>query len=757
MPIEATERGIAFLAGNRPADALIALREAVRFGDTSPTTRLNLAIAEDRAGDVFHARCLMHKVAQDLPEWDEPWLRLAESFRSHGDNAAAETAYTKVLELNPQRAAALVALAGLLIVRGDAAGAKPLLLRCCGIAPDRAEAWDTLGIALTRTGEPALAYTAFCEALNRAPDALSYALHRVDAAIQAGTTEAERARLELECANEPQNPVLRCAAGALLQQLGYRDEAIEAFEIAVALAPDAPQPTAFLAQTLIRSTRLHEGEAVLRRAIELDPINVTLRNDLAATLMRIHQHGEARSLLQGALDEGGDDERMLCNLANTTCCLGLQEEAITLARRAIALAPDAVNPRRSLLSALVYADGATGHEITEAARNCSARITRPVPQPFSNSTAVDRKLTIGLLSGLLKTHPVGWLTIAGFEALDPAAFAIVALAHNTWSDMIARRFRAIVCDWQDIRALDDAELARKTRELGIDVLIDLGGHGDSSRMTACAQRLAPVQIKWVGMQSCTTGMTEIDWMLTDRWETPPELAHLYTERLLVMPNGYVCYSPPPYAPDVAKLPALTNGFVTFGCFNNLAKVTPRVIATWAEVLHRVPRSRLVLKTHQFTDAETRERISSAFAAQDIASQRLELRGPSDHRSFIGEYNGIDIVLDPFPYSGGLTTCEALWMGVPTVALAGEIFAARHSVSHLSNAGLADWVAHDVASYIELAAEKASDIPMLATLRERLRAQVKASPLCDGPRFGRDLGAALRTAWRDWCERENARC
>jgi predicted O-linked N-acetylglucosamine transferase (SPINDLY family) len=161
---------------------------------------------------------------------------------------------------------------------------------------------------------------------------------------------------------------------------------------------------------------------------------------------------------------------------------------------------------------------------------------------------------------------------------------------------------------------------------------------------------------------------------------------------------------------------------------------------------------MVLKTHPFTDPATAERVRAAFAAHAIPPERLALRGPSGHRAFIGEYNGIDIVLDPFPYSGGLTTCEALWMGVPTVTVPGEIFASRHSVSHMSNAGLSDWVAPDVPAYIELAVKKASDIEALAALRSRLRAQVKASPLCDAPRFGRSLGAALRYAWQDWCGR-----
>ena len=394
----------------------------------------------------------------------------------------------------------------------------------------------------------------------------------------------------------------------------------------------------------------------------------------------------------------------------------------------------------------------TGAELLAALQDCSDRLSREHPAGFANTPDPDRPLVVGLLSGSLRVHPVGWLTVAGFETLDPALFSIVCLAQNAASDWIARRFRALARDWHDVDALSDPALAAKARALGIDILIDLGGYGDSGRMTACAHRMAPVQVKWVGMQNHSSGLAEMDWIITDRWETPPELAHLYSERLLRLPDGYVCYSPPPYAPDVATLPAVANGHITFGCFNNLAKVTPRVIAVWCGIMRRLPGSRLVMKAHQFADESTRERILAGFAVHGVAASRIELRGPSRHRTFIGQYNDIDIVLDPFPYSGGLTTCEALWMGVPTVTLAGEIFASRHSVSHLSNAGLDDWVASDVASYADLAVAKASDIAALATLRSGLRARVKASPLCDAPRFGRNLGKALRTAWRDWCAR-----
>jgi predicted O-linked N-acetylglucosamine transferase (SPINDLY family) len=280
---------------------------------------------------------------------------------------------------------------------------------------------------------------------------------------------------------------------------------------------------------------------------------------------------------------------------------------------------------------------------------------------------------VGLLSATLKTHPVGWLTIAGFENLDPTAFDLVCLGPPESNDPIQRRFRAIASQWHVVDTEERAALARRIRSLGIDILIDLGGYGDRGLIGACADRPAPVQIKWVGMQNHSTGLPEMDWMISDRWETPPDLAHHYSERLLILPDGYVCYSPPPYAPEVTPLPAMARSHVTFGCFNNTAKITPVVIATWARVLHAVPDARLVLKAHQLGEASVRDRILAAFAADGIDPSRVEARGGSSHRALLAEYGDIDLVLDPFPYSGGLTTCEALWMGVPTVTMPGETF------------------------------------------------------------------------------------
>ena len=742
--------GIVRLANHLPEQALAALKAAVTLGDTAPATLLNLALAEYQAGDAVRALGQMEALEQAFLEWDEPPLRLAEAFRAAGRMEEAAAAYERGLRINPRRQAGLLGLAGLLLLRGECETARDLLLRCCGLAPQRADAWDTLGLALRRTGELLLAESAFARAQELAPRVLEYALHRVAAACAAGTEEALLACLEVATEQDPSSPVLATARGVLLEQLGRRNEAADALEVAVALAPDAPLPAFFLGEVLARSNRLGAAEAALRRASELDPGNEQLRNTLATVLFRMHRHAEARAELLAVIERNGEHMHELCNLANATTCLGMQDEAVALTQRAIELAPDAPMPRRSLCNALTYRSGTSGTELLAALRDCSDRLPREPAAACVNLPDPDRQLTVGLLSGSFRVHPVGWLTVAGLEALDPGMFRVICLAQNAADDWMARRYRALAQEWHDVDGLTDPALAAKARSLGVDILIDLGGYGDAGRMTACAYRMAPVQIKWVGMQYHSSGLAEMDWIITDRWETPPELAHTYSERLLRLPDGYVCYSPPPYAPDVAPPPALANGRITFGCFNNLAKTTSHVIAAYSEILRRLPSARLVMKAHQFADRPTAEWILRCFAGHGIDPSRVELRGPSQHRAFLASYNDVDLVLDPFPYSGGLTTCEALWMGVPTVALAGELFASRHSVSHLSNVGLSDWVATDTSAYVELALTKAADLRALAALRSGLRAQVRASALCDAPRFGRNLGDALRRAWRIWC-------
>jgi protein O-GlcNAc transferase len=297
--------GVALLAQGRFQDALAPLRLALSLGDTAPSTLLNLAIAEDRAGDRARGRRLMRQVAVRLPDWDEPIVRLAESLRAAGENAAAEQAYHQALELNPRRQEALIALGGLLLLRGQATSARDLLLRCCGIAPDNEEAWNTLGLALRATGTFGLALSAFVTAQRLKPDCVDYVLNGVDVTIQAHEGDPELARLSVACEQAPLNPALQIGRGMLLDRMGCRAAAIDALDAATELAPDALLPLRLLGGLLSRSSRVTQAEQVLRRVASLDPDDPQVANDHAVVLMRLHRHAEARAILQDILDRLG--------------------------------------------------------------------------------------------------------------------------------------------------------------------------------------------------------------------------------------------------------------------------------------------------------------------------------------------------------------------------------------------------------------------------------------------------------------------
>ncbi len=720
---------------------------------SAPTAQLNAALDADRCGDEPAARGLMASLSERLPFWDEAPLRLAESYRRQGETAQAIIAYETVLERNPRRPEALLALGVMRMAEGKVGQAQSLLLQCCGVAPDLPEAWDALGMSLLLSHDALAAESAFAQAQCLAPDTITFAQHRVEAAFAAGCGLEEVGRLECVLRADPTNAAVLTALGLCFERLDRRAEAIDHLILASTLQPREIIPVATLAHCLVRANRVTEALAAFDRALALLPdstdpgIRLDLSNNRAATLIRLHRYREAADALEGLIAQHGARTELLNNLANALVSLGRQEEGANIARRAIAEQPRSHLAWRSLCNALPYCADTTGADLRNVAESAGRIMPRQLLLPPITPADPERRLRIGLLSSTLKTHPVGWLTIAGFENLDPEAFELHAIGAEHGADPINRRFRHLAASWT---VPAGPAVVEHIRALALDILIDLGGYGDQGHLPLCAERLAPVQIKWVGSQNHSTGLAEMDWFLSDAVETPAGFESFYTERLLRLPDGYVCYSPPAYAPDVAPLPALRTGAITFGCFNNLAKVTPATIEVWATILQSIEGARLVMKCHQMSDPATREAVVAGFAAHGIAADRIELRGGSPHRDLLAQHGDIDIMLDPFPYSGGLMTCEALWMGVPVITMPGDIFASRHSASHLANIGLGDWVAPDQAGYRAMAIARAADLSALAALRTGLRARVKASPLCDGPRFGRHLGAALRYVWRDRC-------
>ena len=643
----------------------------------------------------------------------------------------------------------LRACAAARLKRGDAAGAILSLARLCALAPAHVEAWHGFAFALALAGEYAAASCALRRAAALAPHRFDIARHFIDAAFEGGADHIVRDVAASRLQADPADPVAVFMTALVRMQDGSISEAAELADAASLLAPGEPAPIALLGRMLVRGLDVARAREVLERAAAMAPDDWELGNDLAVALLRVYCFSDACARLEALIAQHGANDTLLCNLSNARLALGDQPGAADAAQAAIARAPHAINGQRALLNVLAYTPGVTGAALLQQARRLDRTAELAASARWRARADHERRLRVGLLSGTLKVHPVGWLTLAGIEAIDRSAFSVVALAQHTAGDWIARRFQACT-EWHSIEGMDDNAVVRHARALDLDILIDLGGYGDHGRMSACALRLAPVQIKWVGSQAHSTGLRAMDWFITDRWETPG-YESVYSERLLRLPDGYACYLPPPDAPEVARLPALSHGHVTFGCFNNLAKVNRALIAAWAAILQRVPTARLRLRTQQFDDPDVADMVRGRFLRHDIDPDRLDLAGSASHRALLDDYRHVDIVLDPFPYSGGLTTCEALFMGVPVLTLPGETFAGRHSASHVANIGLAaDWVANDLDDYIDRAARHASDLDELAALRAGMRRRLRDSPLCDAPRFGHALGAALRDCWRAWC-------
>lgn len=369
----------------------------------------------------------------------------------------------------------------------------------------------------------------------------------------------------------------------------------------------------------------------------------------------------------------------------------------------------------------------------------------------STLSQINKKIKIGLLSGGFRTHPVGQMIYPALENINQAECDLIVFSTHQAEDGLTTKIKSAVGQWHSVSGMSDIELDRFIRDCDIDILIDMNGGGEGSRFRMLTHEPAPIIVKWVGILINTTGLECIDYLLSDKVETPEGVDENYTEKLIRLPNDYICYHIPDYTPQVNELPAKTNGYITFGCLNNPAKLSDPLIEEWSKVLRETAGSKLLLKNTQFEGEEFRQKTRDRFASFGIEEDRLILDGPEKHSEFLKAYHRIDIALDTWPYSGGLTTCEALMMGVPVVTCTGPTFAGRHSATHLSNAGLHELVTDNWEDFHRRVKELASDIESLATIRSALRTIVKDSPLCDGKLFADHFTTAMRAIWQRHCE------
>lgn len=391
-------------------------------------------------------------------------------------------------------------------------------------------------------------------------------------------------------------------------------------------------------------------------------------------------------------------------------------------------------------------------ELTEIAKKWQDEYLKDIAVKKSVTlTRKSKRIRIGFLSGGFRRHPVGQMILPALQNINKNEVELFFYTTNQIVDYLTLEIKEIADSWNSVSELNDEQLNQKIRHDSIDILIDMNGGGEGSKFTALAKKPAPLILKWVGILINTTGLKCFDYLLSDSVETPNNVDHLYTEKLIRMPDDYICYHLPTYIPKVSSLPALKNQFITFGCLNNPAKLSGALIQEWAKLLHDVPNSKLLLRGIQFEGDDFCKRTLSRFTECGIAANRLLLEGPDKHEEFLKTYQRIDIALDTWPYSGGLTTCEALAMGVPVVTCVGPTFAGRHSATHLANAGLPELVTDNWDDFRKRAKELAADLPSLAVIRAALRTILTESPVCDGERFAKHFTKAMRGIWQRHCE------
>jgi predicted O-linked N-acetylglucosamine transferase (SPINDLY family) len=348
---------------------------------------------------------------------------------------------------------------------------------------------------------------------------------------------------------------------------------------------------------------------------------------------------------------------------------------------------------------------------------------------------------------------VGFYILPALFHHDSGQYEAICYSNSKESDNFTERLKSYADGWRDVVDLKDEELHDLIIEDKIDILVDLSGHTGGNRLFIFARKPAPVQATWIGY-FFTTGLSEIDYILMDDTAVLPGEEKYFSEKVIRLEKTRFCYEPPKNAPEVAELPALKNGFITFGCFNNLAKVTPAVLQLWGAVLNAVPGSRLFLKSHALVSDNVKERISTQFGKQGVSPDRLIFRGASPHVDMLAEYGDMDIALDPFPFNGGLTSCEALWMGVPVITLFGKRPIARQTSGFLKTIDLDGFIAQNEKEYVELAVRWSSSTEELSEIRSSLRKKMSDSLLCDGKRFATNLENTYREMWRQWCLIEN---
>jgi predicted O-linked N-acetylglucosamine transferase (SPINDLY family) len=673
--------------------------------------------AEDR-GELLRACELYRQAVARAPRYAKAHVNLGIGLEALGDIDAAISCHERALESEPADPYANYNLGKLLHGRGELPRAEQLLTRALQGLPDFVEARIVLGSVFALQGKSQDAVAEFEAALQQRPDDFGALYHYAGVLRTLNRLDDARIALRRALAIDASNADAHAALSDVLFTQGDTAGATAELEAVLTQRPDWADAHYNYGCSLRRQWRLEEAEEAFRRAIRAEP-------------------GHASAY------------RMLGEALNAQCRI---EEALELYRVARRDFPRDFGLESAELFALCGSERISDADLFARHATFGRRIEEahaPRTQAFRHAKDPQRRLRIGYLSGDFRYHVVTLFMLPVLERHDRSAYEVYCYSTADGADDYTRQISARADVWRDAAGLSSAQLAEGIAGDEIDILVDLAGHSGVPQLATMAQRPAPVQATWLGYLN-TTGLTRIQYRISDRFADPPGTTDRYhTESLVRLPHSQWCYRPFISLPLATTPPCAKKGFITFGAFHQAMKISPAARRLWAQILAQVPDSRLLVIGVPKGRAE--DDLRRDLAGRGIGRERITTVPYASLQEYLRGFEAVDIALDTMPYSGGTTTCDALWMGVPVVTVPGSRSVSRSAASVLSAVGVPEWIAPSAEEYVRRAVRFADERDLLAELRGSLRERMRASPLMDQERFTRDLEQAYREMWRKWCE------
>ena len=751
-PLYHCNLGEAYRALSRTPEARASYLRALHLNPALAQAHYNLGLLAQQSGQSQEAQQHYEQAIRQQPNYAQAHNNLGNLLRSQGKLNEALAAYQAALKCQPDYVEALNNLGATLVDMQRLPEAVECLQRALRLRPDSAEAYNHLGNAYARAANWTQAAQCFESALTIRPEFIDprYNLGKV---LQIEGKDAQAAEVFFEVLRrDPDHFDAHLSYRKLLERRGAPADVLAAYDRTLQQDPSDAMAHFFRAGLLMSQGKYAEAIDGFKECIRLQPQYLQAYLEIAVAFNTMMEPDGALEYGLRGLKLSPTSAGLCGNMAAALQSQGRGEEAISWFRKSLEYRPNNSPGHSNMLYAMNFVPSLAPAMVFSEHLQWATLYAEPLTvrsKPHENDRTPGRRLRVGYVSPHFFDHAVNFFTEPILASHDHDQFEIFCYSAVRNPDAVTLRLRSTADQWREINDIHDEEVARMIRDDQIDILVDLAGHIGRNRLLVFARKPAPIQVTYIGYQN-TTGMSAMDYRLTDDRADPVGLTDaFYTEKLVRLPRSFFCYRPPDNAPPITPLPALERGFVTFGSFNNYAKVAPEVIDAWLRILARVPNSRLSVLA--YTGGYVEHNFKRLADKRGINPERIQVVGRRFRREYLQLIADSDIALDPFPFNGHTTTCDAVWMGVPVVMQQGQTYASRFGGSVLANVGLERLIGHSTDEYIHLAVDLATDLPLLAQLRSELRPRMAASVLLDYQGFTRNLEQAYRQMWEKWRE------